>query len=206
MSDFAKELDSVLAFARRWLGREPTEEEVRKLIDWLQQEVNASNVSQNPIDAGLAAATAVIAEGREAADHAMRAALSAAVSAERQVEQKVVSGPVPTGPPSLESQVQKAQNAFLGALPEDDGPDPSSDNPLARIPELVGYIAEIVSAEVTKQLTVKLVEFDAKADVKLTETSNAAVAICDKLSADIREQMARELAQNARKKVGRKTR
>lgn len=203
MTSFNDELSRLLSLARSWIGRDLTDDDVLELVKWLAAQRTMSTNSSAEIERGLAAASAVIAEGRQAAEEAMSQAFQSVRSTPQHAQQS-------TPPASLQDRVASAEQRVIeGMLRPATAPVAGQEEQM-NMAQLSQMLTEIIQIQVREQvdkrmieadtkLDLKLAEIDNKADLKLTEIANGATEICNKLSADIREQLVRDLAAQARK-------
>ncbi|WP_299593308.1 hypothetical protein [uncultured Tateyamaria sp.] len=205
MSSLNDDLSRLLSLARSWIGRDLADEEILKLTKWLAGQRTASTTSSAEIDQGLAAASAVIAEGRQAAEAAMMQAFQSVRNAPQQQQ--------PDPQPPLQDRVASAEQRVIEGILQPLAKPAGGPLEQLELSQLSQTLAEIVQIQVREQvgksmaeaeakLDLKLAEIDGKVELKLTEIANRATEIVNRLSADIREQLVRDLAEQTRKTTG----
>lgn len=196
MTQFLEELQRVLAVGRSWVGRDLQDTEIEQLVKWLEAERAQSGQPPSQIDQGLAAATAVINEGRQAAEFAMDQAFKSVRP------QSSPAGAQIEPPQSLQQSVANTENIILQSVLAGTGnTDPNA--PLAELEraQMAQQVGELIRIEVREQVDLQMVEAKIAIDKKLIDLTNSVVEICNTLSADIREQLARELAMHSARKT-----
>ncbi|MCY1128655.1 hypothetical protein OU426_17490 [Frigidibacter sp. RF13] len=208
MSGLITELARVIQVAKSWLNRELTEEETRLVVAWYEREQQMSNEAMGKLNTGLAAASAVIAEGRTAAERAMQSALASVardeaqtLSGAAQAAASVGATEAPGGPKSL----SRLEERTLQMLLENHLPGPGAAPPAQELQSLAHLLAELIRIEVTAAVDMKLLQAEARIEKRLNEVTETAIRICNELSAEIREQLAAALQAEGRRAATKKS-
>ncbi|QBF31188.1 hypothetical protein [Thalassococcus sp. S3] len=210
MNSFEDDLSRLITLAQSWAGRELGQSDVLKLVQWLQNQRAGTTASPTAVDQGLAAASAAINQGRQAAE--------AAMSQAAQASQAGPNAPPPQSPPppqSLQERIASTEERVISEMLKPAIHPEQGSITEAQFAQLSQSLTRIIQIQVREQIEKGLAELDAKVDlklaefvseaeVKLTNIANDATEICNRLSADIREQLVRDMAEEARKRPTRK--
>ncbi len=190
MSGFAEELPRLLAVGRNWVGRELHEDEVIGLVNWLKSETTHNPAAAGQIDRGLAAASSVIAQGCQAAEGAIADAFRSVRGAPPQPH-----APGQAPPPSLHERVTRTEQRVLEQVLKSGVAGEARIDPAmeAQFAQLAQHLANLIETEVVRQVELRMVEFDARTGARMEAQSAQVVELCNQLSAEIRQQLARDL-------------
>ncbi|NDW44602.1 hypothetical protein [Ruegeria sp. PrR005] len=190
MSGFAEELPRLLAVGRNWVGRELHEDEVIGLVNWLKSETAHNPAAAGQIDRGLAAASSVIAQGRQAAEGAIADAFRSVRGAPPPSQ-----APGKAPPPSLHERVTRTEQRVLEQVLKSGVVGEARIDPAmeAQFAQLAQHLANLIETEVVRQVELRMVEFDARTGARIEAQSTQVVELCNQLSAEIRQQLARDL-------------
>lgn len=203
MTTFDDELSQLLSLARSWTGQELSEDNIHALVKWLGAQRAAAGATATQINRELANASAVISEGQQAAEATMNHAFQSVNNPPQHARPPIHS-------PPLQERVSSAEQAAIEQMLKQasvaaNGPPEQSD-----LSRLAQSLSEIIKIQVREQvekfvteaaakLDLKLTEINSKTEHKLTDIANGATEICNKLSADIREQLVKDLVAEAHK-------
>ncbi|WP_284164105.1 hypothetical protein [Frigidibacter sp. SD6-1] len=208
MSGLITELARVMQVAKSWLNRELTEEETRLVVAWFEREQQMSNEAMGKLNTGLAAASAVIAEGRTAAERAMQSALASVARDEAQTlsgASQATAAVGATETPGGAKSLSRLEERTLQMLLENHLPGPGAAPSAQELQSLAHLLAELIRIEVTAAVDMKMLQAEARIEKRLNEVSETAIRICNELSAEIREQLAAALQAEGRRAAAKKT-